>query len=325
MGAAIALDRVTSLSVDRGVAVLVQGTMTTSIDGTEIDAVMQRRPPGNAAPQPGGLFDLEAGGFRIIEQHPERHEYVLVASGNAAPGCSAKGAGAPCLVPRIADLAHERLRARDAFAATLSGRIEVAAVLAAPAAPWPAARLGRIAAACALSLLAAAVLGLVVRWVRLRGRTPMGRIRASARTALAALRGDVTLDPVRGHIDLLLRRAFELESARQACDRRLGRIDFADLERRREASSRSPSPEAREALAWIDAEAAEAHRLRRDRESAKVGLERIASALAVVPLRAREHRDVRARLSGRDPVDALAEELGARDDAMVDVDANLRR
>jgi hypothetical protein len=117
----------------------------------------------------------------------------------------------------------------------------------------------------------------------------------------------------------MLARAVDLDAARRACAARLARIDRASLERRREATARSTSPDAAETLAWLTAEQAEAERLQSDLSSSILGMDRIESALRVVVLRAREHRGTRARVAG-DAVDGAALELALRDEAMVEVE-----
>jgi hypothetical protein len=89
--------------------------------------------------------------------------------------------------------------------------------------------------------------------------------------------------------------------------------------------ARSTSPDAAEALAWLTAECAEAERLQSDLSSTLVGLERIESAMRVVSLRAREGRGTRARAEHADPVDATALELVLREEALVEVEAEVPR
>jgi hypothetical protein len=97
-------------------------------------------------------------------------------------------------------------------------------------------------------------------------------------------------------------------------------IDRAGLEAKRAAWATSSSPDAREPLDWLTAELAEASRLGEDLASSVAGLERIAAALRVLALRARSHRGTRARTRVADPVDALADELDRRDEAIAEVE-----
>lgn len=320
MAVAIALDRVTSLGLGPWDHAVVRGLVTTWVDYTTFDAAFHWGGYDAGSPSPGGLFDLEAGGLRIVERHLERHEYVLQATGGPAPGCVAAGAPPPCLLPRLTPLAHERLRTRGEFAATLTGFVEVEGVAAVPAGAMASWAAGGFAMGAAL-LGVAAVAGLAGLRLRRGVTSPIRRVRSAARAALRATRGDATLECVRTHIRQMLGRARELETARRACARRLRALDPADLERRRAASTRSAAPDAREALAWIEAERAEATRLQNDLASSVVGLERIESALRVVTLRAREHRDTRARVAKGDPVDAVAAELARREQALAEADA----
>jgi hypothetical protein len=319
MATPLPLDRVTALALDPGASVVVRGLVTTSVDGSAFDATTQWDGLSPGASRPGGLFDLEAGGLRIAEQHPERHEYALAATGSAGAGCAAAGAPSPCLVPRLATLAHERLRTQAELATTLHGGVELEGVVAPPAPP-AAPEIVAMATILALAAAVAGVAAVAVAWWQRRARSSLGRVRAAARAALRAVRGDTTLDRVRAEVHAMLARAVELDRARRACTRRLGRIDRAALDRKRDAFARSGAPEAAEALAWLTAEQAEAERLASDLSSSVAGLQRIESALRVVTLRVREDRGTRARIARHDPVDAAAAELSLRDEAHAEAD-----
>jgi len=319
MATPLPLDRLTSLALDPGGQVVVRGLVTTSVDGSSFDAAMQWDGLSPGAPRSGGLFDLPSGGLRIVEQHPERHEYVLAASGDVGASCAAAGVQSPCLVPRMAALAHERLRTQGELAATLHGGVELEGVIAPPVPLVAPETVGRATVAGVL-VLGVALSLLLVRWLRRRSRTALGRVRAAARVALRAIRGDASLDRLRSEVRSMLARAHELDDARRACARRLSRIDRAALDRKRDAYARSSAPEAAETLAWLTAEQAEAERLESDLSSSVLGLQRIESALRVVTLRVREDRGTRARIAHHDPVDAAASELHIRDEARREVD-----
>ncbi|HEY8041668.1 MAG TPA: hypothetical protein VIF15_17805 [Polyangiaceae bacterium] len=320
MATPLPLDRVTSLAVDPGARVVVRGLATTSVDGSSFDAAMQWDALSPGAVRPGGLFDLEAGGLRVVEQHPERHQYVLTSTGSAGPACLAAHAESPCLVPRLATLAHERLRTQGELASTLTGGVEVEGVLAPPPGSPGAETVSGLTLVAVLFGLALAV-GLLLGWARRRARTALGRVRAAARDAMRTLRGgDPTLDRVRVQVRAMVARAKDLEAARRACAQRLRRIDRAALERRREAHARSVAPEAADTLAWLTAECSEASRLESDLSSSILGLQRIESALRVVALRVREHHGTRARVAHGDPVDVAADELHLRDEALSEAD-----
>jgi len=315
------LDRVTPLSGE----VVVRGELRSSFDGSTFDAVTQRdRFPqlaGEPAPRLGGLFDPGAGGLRVVEQDPATHVYRLAPTGAAGPACEEAGVASPCLVPRLAALAHERLVTADAFGATLSGRIEAEAL--APPAVSAAAEsvLGWLAAGA--GLLGAAALARHVR--RARRGSAIGQVRVAAAEARRALRGDATLAPAREQIEPLLARAEELDRARRACAARLARLEPARLESRRAAWAGSTAPDAAVALAALDAEAAEANQVEVDLTSAVAGIERIASSLRALVLRARTERGTRAVVAGHDPVEAMRGELALRDDATSEADGALGR
>ena len=312
MATPLPLDRVTALALDPGARVVVHGLVTTSVDGSSFDPVMQWDGLSPGASRSGGLFDLASGGLTVVEQHPERHEYALAYAGGPAPACAVAGVGAPCLAPRLGELAHERLKTQGELAATLKGGVELEGVIAPPAVAPDV--LGKGALLLTLLLVAAFSIALL-RWLRGRSRTALGRVRSAGRVALGAIRGDTSLDRLRAEVRSMLARARELDDARRACARRLSKIDRATLDHKRDAYARSTSPEAAETLAWLTAEQAEAERLESDLSSSVLGLQRIESALRVVTLRVREERGTRARIARHDPVDAAAAELSIRDEA----------
>jgi hypothetical protein len=303
MGTPIAFDRVTSLSLDPGAQVVVRGLVTTSLDGSGFDAP--------------ALFDLEGGGPRIAEQR-ENHSFVLAPSGEPGTACATAGVGSPCLVPRVAELAHARLRTRGELASSMHGAIELEGVLAPPVAPAP--DVSRVLVIAGLLAAAVVVTAVALAGLRRRACSAFGRVHAAAREALRATRGDPTLERVRSEVHGMVARARDLEEARRACLKRLAGVNRAALDRKRDAYARSPSPDAAETLAWLTAECAEAERLESDLSSSILGLQRIESALHVVALRVREHRGTRARIARHDPVDAAAAELHLRDEARAEAD-----
>ena len=295
------LDRVTALALDDGARVEVHGRVATTVDGATFD--------------PMGLFDFEAGGLCVVGHDATQSAYTLEATGEIAEGCAAVGAPSPCLVPRLAALAHERLRTAGELASTLSGGIELEAR---PARDGLSAMVGKLTIAGLCIAGALMIAWVAVVWPKRLARTAIGRVRIAARQALRAARGDATLDRARTQIRILVDRALELDTVRRACARRMDRIDRGALARRVDACARSPAPGAAGALACLTAEQAEAARLERDHASSVVELERIESALRVVTLRA----DARRGLSPKsDPVDALVAELDMRDQAIVEADA----
>jgi hypothetical protein len=319
MGTLAALDRTTPLPVDRGANVVLHGIVRTSVDGSAFDALLQWDGLAPGTPRPDGLFDLAAGGLTIVEQHRERHEYVIASTGTPGPACVAAGLPSPCLAPRLAELGHQRLRTGGEFARTLSGAIEM------EVAPAPFVSLATVREAQDVALLVGLVafVAALAHAARRLARSPMGRVRAASREAMRATRGDATLERVRAQVRALLARASQLDVARRSCARKLRSIDGAALARRTEACARSPSPDAAEAVEWLTAERAEATRLEGDLASSIAGIERIESALRVVALRVRAHRGVRARAGRADPVNAVATELELREQGLAEADALL--
>jgi hypothetical protein len=313
---AVLLDRVTPLSVDPGAHVVMHGIVRTSVDGSMFDAMMQWDGLSAGASRPGGLFDPVAGGLDVVGQRTDPHEFDLVATGTPGPACVAAGVSSPCLVPRVADLGHDRLRTGAEFASSLQGSIELE--MTEPSAA-PLMTLREVATVAVMLGIAAFVVALAMAARRL-ARSPMGRVRAASREATQATRGDATLQRLHGQVSVLVARARLLDRARRSCARKLRRIDHAGLATRTEACAQSAAPDAAEALAWLTAERAEAARIEGDLASSIAGLERIESALRVVAMRARAHRGVRARATRADPVDAVAMELELREEGLAEAD-----
>jgi hypothetical protein len=273
----VPLDRVTGLAMESGARFALTGAVTSALDGTTFDAAH--------------LFDFAEGGLRVVDIDPANGAYVLSATGHAAAACIAAGAPSPCLVPRLAELAHQRLHTASELAATLSGSIVLESRSGGDGAPESGGYLGGLALVIGLVGLAwAAVVG-----ARRMARSSMRRVRLAARRALRATRGDETLEPVRPKIAALVERAGQLDAVRRDRARKLRLVDRAAL----------------------SAERAEAGRLESERAAAAHEIERIESALRVVALRAGT-RD--ACPSGGDPVDALLSELDFREQALVEAD-----
>jgi hypothetical protein len=312
-----ALDRITPLD---GGEVVVRGELRSALDGSTFDAVTEddRYPSlraGERVVRLGGLFDLVGGGLRVIEQDPAAHVYRLGSAGRGGMSCLAAGVPPPCLVPRLDELAHERLVTADELRATLGGRLE-ALVSPPPAPPLVGAEersaIGWIAAVA--GLLGLGTLARALR--RARRGSAIGQVRAAAAEARRALRGEPTLAAVRDQVAALVARAVELERARRACARRLGKLDRARLEARHAAWTQSSSPDALAALAALAAERAEADQLGADLAATVAGLERIASSLRALGLRCRAERGARAVVAGgADPVEAMLGELAVREAA----------
>jgi hypothetical protein len=309
--AAAPIDHVAPITMDPGGTAVLSGAMRTSIDGSVFDAVMQWDTFPIAATHPGGMYDLAAGGLKIVEQHPDTHTYIVAPMGTPGSACALANIESPCLVPRLAVLAHERLHTSSELAATLSGGIETELHEAPPPAPnWAGLA---IFGAMLVVLVGTLAVG---AWLHAGSRSLIGRVRAAARAARRATKGDVTLAGVRARIEELVLRAQKLEVVRKASLGKLRGIERVGLERERDAWARCASADAPVAVEQLTAECAEAARLESELASSVAGLERIASALRLVALRTRQHRGTRARVAVGDPVDALDEELALRDEAI---------
>ncbi len=299
----LSLDATTPLLMGQGDTLVVTGVILSSASGAPLE--------------PTAAFDLEAGGLEAAPTPERDHRPGLAqfrATGRVGTACAAAGMASPCLVPRLSEYAHQRLMTTADFRRTLSGSWTLEMLHPAPAAA-PVARESYAAPVVGLGALAAAAAAMFAR-LRRRKRTPIGDVYAAALTARKATRGDLTLAIVRTQIDELVARAEMLEAARIESRARLAAIDRTALERKREAWSRSSSPDAPDAVEWVTAELAEAARLESDLASSLAGIDRIGAALRVLALRSRQHRGTRARASTADPVDALVSELDRRDAAL---------
>jgi hypothetical protein len=279
----VAIDGATALPLDRGASVQISGVVVTSVDGSSFDVA--------------SLFDLGAGGLRIVESRSADHAYVLVPGGAPGAGCAAAGVASPCLVPRLAEIAHARLSTARDFAATLAGGIVVEGWAPAPRAPSVWDRAAPVAGWGLAASLSAWVLWVVVQR---RAATPLGRVKRAARRARRAAGRDPALAAVRRAIAAMVGRAAELDAAQRACVRRLRAV--------------GPAPEAEER--------AEADRIEVHRAACAAGLARIESALRWVALRAPAHAAAHAAArSTGDPVDVLAAEVALREQAVAEAEA----
>jgi hypothetical protein len=295
------LDRITALEMDPGAHVTLYGRLVSSHDGSSFDAAE--------------LFDLPAGGLHVVAKSAVDASYVVAADDTGGgPACAAAGEPAPCLVPRLSALAHQRLQTTGELASTLSGSLKLVSdgVQSGPEVHWGPAAL----------LVCVATLGIAAVVIARRlARTALGRIRGAARRARRALRGDETLEPARRAVDALIDRARRLDATRRSCEQKLSGIDRDALDRQADACGRSGAPGSSAALASLQVEREEVATLERARASTLLELGRIESALRVVALRSRGSRvrdDRRARV---DVVDALVAELDLRDQAIAEADA----
>ena len=124
-----------------------------------------------------GVSIATAGGLRLVEQHVDRHAYVYTPTGEPGPGCVAAGVSSPCLVPRLATLAHDRLRTRAELEASFAGTIDVEDAGLSAAEPVKGSPWLLLAGLFVAGIAALAVC--VARWLRRRAATPLGRVRAA--------------------------------------------------------------------------------------------------------------------------------------------------
>ncbi len=266
---------VTALAIAPGGSATLNGAMETTHDGMRLP--------------PLAMFDLEAGGLRVVEN--DHGNVRVVATGTPGPACAAAGVSSPCLVPRVVEHAHARLLSVDEFRGTLNGGYEVT-TFAPPKVPERAPMM------IAWTLFALAVLAAVRVAVARSRETPLGRVDSAARAARRATASDATLGAVRSEIDRLVEHARDVDRVRRDCEAALARVRRTSGER-------------------LAVEREEEAKLEADLRRARARLTEIAAALRLVPLRVREARDVRF---GNAPVETILGELNLRDRAIAEVE-----
>jgi hypothetical protein len=215
------------VDVRPGGEVILTGSYYSTHDGTVLDAATTTWPPtapGGDSVDAKGMFDLGLGGFHLVSRDPASHEVHVRATGDEAPGCTAAGVAAPCLVIRAPVAARARMLTSDEFARTLKGEIGMEVVAptivqtAAPVFPF-------------LGIGAGVVAAILVGFVALRARkrrmsSPTGQLLALARRVRSKLGGaDVVLAaPLERAVDTAMRA---LEA---------GRVDPSSAEGKRVAS-----------------------------------------------------------------------------------------
>ena len=114
------------LPIALGDEIVLRGSYYSRHDGSVVDAATTTWPkdaPGGASVMVGGLFDLGAGGFELLEVDPSKHVIRAVVVGDHTPACRTAGVQAPCLLPRTDALAHGRLLTASEWHASLRGEI----------------------------------------------------------------------------------------------------------------------------------------------------------------------------------------------------------
>jgi hypothetical protein len=265
----------------------------------------------------GGLYEIERAGLRVVAQDPKTHVTRVIVTGAEAPACRAAGLPGACLLPRTAEIAHERLLTVAELAPTLSGSIDTEIPYGPTYVPPPPSH------SVSYGLFGLAGLGAIATMLgamRARRESTVGRIKYAANEARRATAKDKMLSHVNAKIDELVTRAEDLDASRTACKARLAKIDRRGLEAKRTALLASTAKDAGETLAWVSKEIAEAEKLEADIAAANLGLERIVSALGVIALQSREERGVRVRARVDDPVDTIGAELERREEALAEAE-----
>ncbi len=289
-----------------GAELSVRGSIASRFDGTRFDAATRTDtlPDGSTSTRAPGFYDLAAGGFEVASHDAKTHDVTLRAKNvaRARATCAAAGMIAPCLLPRVRDLARERLLTESEFEGTLTGAIhpELTAQVVAPRAPlaaWTAFMGG------ATALLAAVLVAM--RAARTSSRSVTKRLARDARSRTAS---DPTLATVHASIADLMMQAERFEHARIRTHAALAGLqpeNEAKLRARIAASSDERDPVRAAAVR----ELAEIDRVRADARAAREGIERVQATLRTIALASREHRGVRVAAAGdatNEAIDALA-------------------
>jgi hypothetical protein len=190
----LSLDQlVQHINVPPGGEIVLRGRHFCDRDASVIDAVTTTWPAESGASiDPGGLVDLESGGFHMTRRDPVTHEVHAVATGDTSPACATAGVQSPCLPLRLVQLAQRRMiTVQDLRASLKAGElaVEVPGSVLPPVSPGAAPYLQ--GAAVLLGLGALASLGWAAH--RRRARSPAGQLLALAGRVRAKLK---TADPI---------------------------------------------------------------------------------------------------------------------------------
>lgn len=297
-----------------GARVHMVGSLTSRFDGTRFDAASRTdlMPDGSTHTRLPGFFDLEAGGLEVAEHNVEQHDVILRVRNAASPACAAIGRAAPCLVPRIADLARERLLTESEFRSTLTGAMRLADVSTietrAPLLSWSA------------FMGSAALLGLAgTIAIRAQRGSVESATRRLARLARERTKSDPTLASVHASVTDLVTQADGLERAGKTARDVLAAIDGKNEALLRERAADASAHQDLRAAATR--ELTEIDRLRADVRAADAGVERVHAALRTIALAARTDRGVRVATQGDAAADAF-EALTIRDEAASEVETD---
>ena len=114
----------THIAVAPGGEIILRGSYASVRDGSIIDAVTTTWPVGTPeGSDRGGLYDLEAGGFRLVSHDPVTHEVHAVAIGGQQSACTAGGVASPCLPLRLLPQARSRHMTVSDWSSSLKGGI----------------------------------------------------------------------------------------------------------------------------------------------------------------------------------------------------------
>jgi hypothetical protein len=151
---------------------------------------------------------------------------------------------------------------------------------------------------------------------RERRQTLLAQIQAAAKKARAATDGDITLAELAKKVKTLSERAEVLDKTRQSLEARLATVDRAALEKKKaQIAAGTDDEHHKHVLEVLAREVAEIDKIDKDLKAANAGLERILTALRVIPLSTRGDKNVREKADQGDDVDAALSELDMRAEA----------
>jgi hypothetical protein len=152
----------------------------------------------------------------VLDENRSRHRARLGVVKGGGARCHALGLTAPCFLPRLQELAHERLLSEDQFGATLSGEFRLIEVQA-----------SRPELGVLFTSPLAAGLSLAAAWLlwRRRRQEPLASVLRLAKRARTAMRGLAEFAALDARVDELVARAKALELARREGVRKLKQAD----------------------------------------------------------------------------------------------------
>ncbi len=304
-----------AVAVAPGGEVVVRGSARSSHDGTVFDALTARPGAtgveGDGAPVPGGLYDIDQGGWRVVARDLRAHAYRLAATGEPGAACVAANVASPCLSLRLLPLAQTRLLAVSEFAATMSGELTLEVIDVADVPVRVPSFVSRYGAAAGVAALLAAGAWLAARRLRQRASTPEAMLqRTAARVRSRLAHADPVHRALAPSIDGLVAHALELAGLRDSLAARVAAGDRDGLVKRRDALAAKETAgvaEAAKAMGLVDEQIERVDRWARESERASARVAEVHEYLRALDQRLDEAIGVTAAAREDATKEALAE------------------